>query len=325
MVEMLTVIAPLFAIILLGFGAGFAPRILAASGHLNAFVFYFALPCFIYTAIISAPPVGHFPWVMPLIVLVVTPALAIGLYCLCRALGGLSRDLAAPVSLAGSFGNVGYFGIPISIGVLGPEAGLTAGVVHMVHNIFFMNGYPLVRTAVRTRELEGAAASFGELWRRQLWPILRRGLVLNPVFWFMGLSLLVVLTPLSMPQLFDEPVAMLGTTAVPLALFCVGLALHPALQGVRSGAVPVLPIGFGTAAKLLILPAATWLAVLPFSDQLGPVWAGTLIILAATPSSTTAFIFSETYDGDGRMAAAVLVATTAVSLLTLPLVAAVLL
>ncbi|WP_243730504.1 AEC family transporter [Nesterenkonia salmonea] len=322
---MLGVIAPLFVLILLGFAAGFATRFREAIPYLNAFVFYFALPCFIYTSITAAPSVGSFPLAVPLIVLTVTPALAVGLYYLCRGLGGLSKDLAAPVSLAGSFGNVGYFGIPISIGLLGPEAGLTAGIVHMVHNIFFMNGYPLVRTAVLTRAREGSAGSFGELWRGQLWPILRRGLLLNPVFWFMVLSLVVVLTPFGMPDLFNEPVAMLGNTAVPLALFCVGLALHPALQGVRSGAVPLLAVGIGTGVKLLLLPAVTWLAVLPFYDALGPVWAGTLIILAATPSSTTAFIFSEQYDGDGRMAAAVLVGTTGVSLMTLPLVAALLL
>lgn len=304
--EMLLVIAPLFVLILLGFSAGLDRRFREATPHLNAFVFYFALPCFIYTSVISAPEVGGFPWAMPLIVLTITPAMAIGLYYLSRGMDGLARQWAAPVSLAGSFGNVGYFGIPISIGILGPEAGLTAGVVHMVHNLFFMNGYPLVRTAADTR---------------RVWPILRRGLLLNPVFWFMGLSLAVVLTPLQMPDLFDAPVSMLGQTAVPLALFCVGLALHPALQGMRSGDVPLLPVGIATAVKLLVLPVLTWLAILPFYDSLGPVWAGTLIILAATPSSTSAFIFSERFDGDARMAAAVLVVTTGVSLLTLPLVA----
>ena len=77
----------------------------------------------------------------------------------------------------------------------------------------------------------------------------------------------------------------------------------------------------GTAVKLLILPLLTWAAVLPFYDQLGPVWAGTLIILAATPSSTTVFLFASEYEGDGRLAASILVVSTAFSLLTMPLVA----
>ncbi len=37
------------------------------------------------------------------------------------------------------------------------------------------------------------------------------------------------------------------------------------------------------------------------------------------------FLFSEEYDGDGRLAAAILVASTALSLITLPLIAELLL
>ena len=325
MVEMLSVVAPLFLIILLGFAAGFAQRFREASPYLNGFVFYFALPTFLFTAMTQAPAVGSVPWAMPLIVLVVTPALSIGLYYLCRGFGGATRAGAAPTSLAGTFGNVGYFGIPVSIGVLSPEAGLAAGLVHVVHNVFYMNGYPLVRTVVTTGEAGGRAESFGQLWRTRIWPVLRRGVLLNPMFSAIALALIVAFGDVGVPALIEEPVSLLGATAVPLALFCIGLALHPALEGVRSGGVPLLPIALGTLTKLLVLPVLTWAAVLLFYDQLGPLWAGTLVIMAATPSSTTAFLFSSEYDGDGRLAAAILVASTGLSLITLPLVAELLL
>ena len=321
MYEMLSVVAPLFLIILLGFAAGFAERFRAATPYLNAFVFYFALPAFLYTAMTQAPEVESVPWLMPLIVLTVTPALSVGLYYLCRRIGGATGAGAAPASMAGTFGNVGYFGIPISIGVLGPEAGLAAGLVHMVHNIFYMNGYPLVRTVATTRGTAGRARGFGQLWRSRIWPVLRRGVLLNPMFAAIALALLVAFGDVSVPALIDEPLTLMGSTAVPLALFCVGLALHPALEGVRSGGVPLTPIVLGTLVKLLVLPVITWVAALVFYDQLGPLWAGTLVILAATPSSTTAFLFSSEYDGDGRLAAAILVASTGFSLVTLPLVA----
>ncbi|WP_245554935.1 AEC family transporter [Nesterenkonia alba] len=318
---MLTVIAPMFLLIVVGFGAGFVGRFRQAAGHLNAFVFYFALPSFIYTTMVSAPPLGSFPAVGLLIPLTLTPLLAVGLYLLCRAVGRW-RDHAGPASLAGTFGNVGYFGIPISVGVLGPEAGLVAGLVHTAHNVFFMNAYPMVRTAVHaSRASSGRPQNLRQLWRERLWPILRRAVLLNPVLGFILLALLTVFTPVQMPALFNEPVEMIGQTAVPLALFCVGLALHPALAGVRSGGAPAAPVIFGATAKLLILPVITWAAVLPFYDQLGPVWAGVLIIMAATPSSTTVFLFAEEYDGDGRLAAAILVLSTALSLVTLPVVA----
>ncbi|WP_120004860.1 AEC family transporter [Nesterenkonia muleiensis] len=321
MLEMLVVVAPLFVIVVLGFAAGFADRFRKGTGHLNGFVFYFALPAFLFSAMTSAPPVQSLPWSMPVIVLVVTLTLSVALYYLCRVLGGSVREGAAPTSLAGTFGNVGYFGIPISIGVIGPEAGLTAGLVHMVHNIAFMNGYPLVRTIVQIRAAGGGTQGAGQLWSQQVWPMLRRGVLMNPMFTAIGAALIVVIWEVPLPEVVVEPVSLMGATAVPLALFCVGLALHPALEGVRSGGVGLTPIVLGTVTKLLLLPVLTWAAVLPFYDQLGPVWAGTLVILAATPSSTTVFLFSSEYDRDGRLAAAILVASTAVSLVTLPLVA----
>lgn len=321
MLEMLGVIAPLFMIILLGFAAGFARRFLDASPYLNGFVFYFALPTFLFSTMTQGQDMDSVPWAMPLIVLTVTPALSVGIYYLCRGLAGRIRQGAAPTSLAGSFGNVGYFGIPISIGVIGPEAGLAAGLVHLVHNLLYMNGYPLVRTMVSTGDSSGSVTGAADLWRTRIWPVLRRGVLKNPMFAAIALALVVAYGDISLPPLIDEPITLMGATAVPLALFCVGLALHPALEGVRSGGVPLTPIALGTVTKLVVLPVLTWAAALLFYDQLGPLWAGTLIILAATPSSTTAFLFSSEYDGDGRLAAAILVASTAISLITLPLVA----
>lgn len=333
MLEMLGVIGPMFLVIVVGFLSGLVRRFREAGRHLNAFVFFFALPTFIYTAMVTAPPVPDYPIMAMLIPVIVTPVLSVLIYVLARWMtrsrvpaGAAPDALAAPTSFAATFGNVGYFGIPISIGVLGPEAGLVAGIVHTLHNILYMNGYPLVRTAVNTlRASDGKLGTVGELWRQIVWPILKRAVLLNPVMLFIALALLVVFTPLQMPAFFDDPVAMLGETAVPLALFCVGLALHPALEGVRSGGVPKAPIAVATLVKLIALPAATWLAILPFYDSIGPIWAGVLIIIAATPSSTTVFLFGEEYDGDGRLPAAILVASTALSLITLPLIAELLL
>lgn len=321
MLEMLTVIAPLFVIILLGFGAGFASRFRSAAPALNGFVFYFALPTFLFSSMTQAPDISSFPWAMPLIVLLVTPLVSVALYYVCRLLGRSTRDGAAPASLAGTFGNVGYFGIPISVGVIGPEAGLAAALVHMLHNIFYMNTYPVVRTLVTQSATGERPRGITEIWRIRIWPVVKRGVLKNPMFAAIGLGLIVVFGDIALPELVEEPITLLGDTAVPLALFCVGLALHPALEGVRSGGVPLTPIALGTAAKLLVLPLLTYAAVLPFYDQLGPEWAGVLIILAATPSSTTVFLFSEEYDGDGRLAAAILVASTGLSIISLPLIA----
>ncbi|GAA1108140.1 AEC family transporter [Nesterenkonia jeotgali] len=345
MVAMLAVIGPMFLVIGVGFAAGFIPRFRSGQDHLNGFLFYFALPTFIYSAMVTAPPTAGFPVLAVVIVAVVTPLVSIGLYYASWLFGARGRKGAAATSLAGSFGNVGYFGIPVSISVLGPEAGLAAGIVHMLHNLIYLNGYPLVRTVVTARaeqrsaeyhrsaagsapetpEGTGGLSGVWHLLRTQIGPILKRALLLNPVFIAMALALLVVFSPLRLPAPVDESVSLLGETAVPLALFCVGLALHPAIEGIRSGGVPKRLITLGTTGKILILPVLTWLAVLPFYDQLGPIWAGTLIIIAAMPSSTTVYLFTQQYEGDGRLAASILVTSTLACLLTLPMLAELLL
>lgn len=328
MLVMLGVIAPMFFVIVIGYLAGFTRRF---SGHepsiqgvLNSFLFYFALPSFLYTAVVEAPPTAGFPGVSVLIAGFIPVALAVAVFYACRLLGQKSWAGAGPVSLSATFGNVGYFGIPITISVLGPEAGLAAGILHMVHNLIFMSGYPVVRTAVNSAQADDGAArpgGFAHLWRTRLWPIVRRAILLNPVVLAMTVALVVVFTPLQMPDLVEESLGLLGQIAVPLALFCVGLAMHPAIAGLRSGGVPKRAVGLGTAVKILALPALTYLAVLPLAGQLGPIWGGTLILMAAMPSSTTVFVFTREYDGDARMAASILVATTVASLVTLPLIA----
>ncbi|GAA1144168.1 AEC family transporter [Nesterenkonia lutea] len=324
---MLGVIGPMFLVIAVGFAAGFIPRFRAGQDHLNGFLFYFALPTFLYTAMVTAPPTAGFPVASVVIVAVVTPLVSIGLYYASFLLGPRAREGAAATSLAGSFGNVGYFGIPVAISVLGPEAGLAAGIVHMLHNLIYLNGYPLVRTIAQSRDRTGNSERSGisNLLRTQIVPILKRALLLNPVFIAMALALLVVFGPLRLPAAVDESAGLLGQTAVPLALFCVGLALHPAIEGIRSGGVPKRSIALGTVGKILLLPLLTWLAVLPFAAQLGPIWAGTLIIIAAMPSSTTVYVFTQQYEGDGRLAASILVTSTLACLLTLPLLAGLLL
>lgn len=330
MLEMLSTIAPMFLLLVLGFLAGFSPRFRAAQPGLNAFVFYLGLPSFIYSAISTAPAMPGVPAGAILIAAGVTMSLAVAVYLLAKLMGGQARDWAAPTSLAGTFGNVGYFGIPISISTVGPEAALAAGLVHLVHNVIYITGYPLVRTAAQLRGAgqehgTGGSPEFRSIWRRKLWPIVRRAVLFNPVALAMLLAFFVATTGFGLPAVADEALHMLGGTAVPVALFAVGLAMHPALDGIRSGGVPKRAIALGTAAKILVLPLLTWAAVLPIYDHLGPVWAAVLIIMAATPSSTTVFIFSEEYDGDGRLAAAILVVGTLLSLLTIPLVAELLL
>src|SRR5699024_5720345 len=43
-----------------------------------------------------------------------------------------------------SYGNVGYFGIPMTIALLGTQAAVPAAIIHLLHNLVFLVGYPVL-------------------------------------------------------------------------------------------------------------------------------------------------------------------------------------
>lgn len=321
MQSMFIIMAPMFLLLALGYVAGFFRVYQDFQGGLNAFVFYFSLPAFVYASIIDAPVPEDVPLAVFIIAAGLTTLVSVIIYYLVRLLGGSRDESAAPTSLASTFGNVGYFGIPITIAVLGTDASLPAAAVHLIHNVMFLVGYPLVRAL--TNEVDSSdnpPTTAGSLLKR-LWPIFRKAALLNPVALAMTLALLLVHFDVQLPDSVDSSINMLGSTAIPLALFTIGLAMHHAFNGIRQGGVPLRFMSLGTVMKLIGLPAVTGLFVMLFSEALGPIWGGTLILMAAMPSSTTVFILSAQYDKNGSLAAAITALSTILSIGSVPVIA----
>lgn len=74
--------------------------------------------------------------------------------------------------------------------------------------------------------------------------------------------------------------------------------------------------------RLIVFPAATILVCWLF--KVDAVVAGVCVVLAGTPTSTMNTLFAEKYDGDSELSAKLTVITTIASLLTIPLIAALL-
>lgn len=319
MSAILTTLAPFFVILLIGFTVSFSPRFRDSQRPLNTFVFYVALPCFVFSSVSSAPISAGLPFLAVLIAGGLAITLAVMTYYSCRLMGRKSRDNAAPTSLAATFGNMGFLGIPMAVGVFGSEAAFPASILHLTNSLIFMSGYPLVRTLVEGERLSTLKGLNSRFLRSVFWfPI--RSVIGNPVALSLGGALTVRALPLPVPAILSDPVSLLGQAAAPVALFALGLTLVPAFEGIRSGGVLKKYIVLGTGVKLLLLPATTWLVVFSAQDHLGPVWSVTLVLMASMPSSTTVFVFSQQYDGDGRLAAGILVTGTILSAITIPLV-----
>ncbi len=312
MADTLVVIGPLFLVLLVGFGAGYVERFRHAEPALNGFVFYFALPAFLFEAVASAPIGDGVPpafFGIAVVVTLVTWALAYGGARLLAP--GCSAE-AAPLSLGAAYGNVGYFGVPIVVSVLGPDAALAAAFGQLVHNLLFMVGYPLIRS-VAARSDDPRERLTATLWR-----VSTRALLLNPVALGVAAGVGAGYGNIELPAVVGDSVGLLGQAAIPAALFAVGLTLRPALAGIRSGGVPVGGVLGASAVKVVVSPLLTWGAAWLLRGEPLDVWSATLVLMSAMPTSATAFILSQEYDGDGRLVAATIVATSAAAVVSIP-------
>ncbi|WP_431710657.1 AEC family transporter [Glutamicibacter uratoxydans] len=326
-VDVLFGVLPLFFLMLAGYGASYSKRFASVEPALNVFVFYAALPALLYQVVARADISGGVPseflWGSAGAALLS----AVLFWAIFRYLIRLGRARSLAGMLTASFGNVSYLGIPVILGVLGPQAGFAAGMGQLVHNVIFMVGFPvLAQIALPATQASGQRPNFGRILRT-----IRAALLYNPVTWAMLAGGAVVTWQIHLPSPVDATVDMLAAAAAPGALFTIGLSLRRTVQRLsRTRVVPDSGEGQRGASsamlimvlgKLLVLPLLTVGVLRLFAPQLDAVWFNAAVLMAAVPTSATAYIMAQTDTGDGEPTALAIVITCALSLLTLPLLA----
>ena len=116
---------------------------------------------------------------------------------------------------------------------------------------------------------------------------------------------------LPLPTFADQTLNLLAQTSLPAGLLSVGAALR-----VERGQGPVAAHAWWLTVKLLALPAIAlgliaWLG-------LGGVDAGILLLCAALPTASSAYILAVRMTGDGRAVATQITVGTLLSMLTIP-------
>ncbi|EXJ10534.1 AEC family transporter [Nitrincola nitratireducens] len=116
-----------------------------------------------------------------------------------------------------------------------------------------------------------------------------------------------------LPSTISATLGLLGQMALPLGLLSVGAALN--LNALRSSG-RVLYVS--SAIKLLLFPVIAWGVAYGF--QLSELASQVLIIFAAMPTATSAYILARQLGGDAPLMAAIITAQTLFAMVTLPLV-----
>ncbi|MFD5881289.1 AEC family transporter [Streptomyces yangpuensis] len=299
--------------VLLAFGGGvlLARRKVVpaeASKAFSDYAFLFAVPCYLFgniyagdlAALFDRRAIGGY-------------AAAAGVAVAAVAVAAVARGLREPREvalrvMAGVQVNTAYFAVPVFITVFGTAAPIFPILLFQVCVL------SLVVIAVmelgRAGPAGGGRAGPGRRLSRAVGASLATPLVLA-----CNAGILLNLLSVRVPAVVLDGAAFVGDSASPVALFALGLHLGGVGLHLRATTREELAlIGF----KCLVFPLLTW-AVCGLLFGVRGDWLAYLVLIAAMPTPQNLFIFAQRYDVGVGLSASVVIKTSLVSLVLLPL------
>lgn len=292
---------PFFALIFCGYGAGRFELLSRASiAGVNSFVFYFALPVFLFNMMASSPLDETLKVSFMAAYLSAGLAVFVASALLGRLLFAVSSGEATLLGSAAALGNTGYMGLPLVAAAFGDRAALPLVLGLTLEATILI---PLTIMLLEAGKGRGAGWS-------HLAGTVTKALIRNPLIAAIFIGALVSATGLGLPTPIENFTDLLGGAAGPCALFALGATL--AERPISSGTGEVSHMTF---FKLLIHPAAMWFATTQIFD-VSPLWATVAILGASLPVAANVFIVARQYDlYVDRISSAILI-STAISVIT---------
>lgn len=139
-------------------------------------------------------------------------------------------------------------------------------------------------------------------------------LMKNPVMIALIVGILLWRSPATLPGVLNETLAILGSAALPVALLGVGGSLS-----FHIGGKDRLEIGVTALMKLFVMPGIAMAAAAVL--RLSPAMTGSLLLMAACPSSISYYVMARNMGHDPAKGAAVVTVTTLFSAATAALIA----
>ena len=301
---LITVVVPVFGIVLTGYLAGRAdilgPESAAA---LNLYVYYFALPpvLFVFTArapidqVLNGPFIGAFLGGSAITLVL---ALIVG-----RLWLRLDADALSVHGLAAVFANTAYMGIPLFLTAFGPQGALPAIVGTLAATTVLIGGAIAALESTRV-----AGPSLVRIVSQVSATLMRNPILVAPL---LGIAFSRLSLPIPKPA--GNFLDLLAASAGPAALFALGLSLVG-----RRLLGHAAEIAWLVVLKLIVHPAVTWLLV-TYVFEMPPLWARSAIMLSALPAGALVFVIAQKYDVYVQRASAAIIVSTVLSVATISL------
>ena len=229
------------------------------------------------------------------------------------ALRGFNRE-AAVIGLAATFSNTFMIGVPL-IGLAYGEAGLVQlfSLISM-HALVLLTMATVILELAVARELRAAGTGGDRPMARTVLTAVRNAIV-HPVPMPILLGLAFGQTGLSLPEVIDKPLMMMGQAFGPLALLMVGVTLAQTAVG------SLWRSALGLAALKNLLHPLLVLA-LGWTLGLSGVPFAVMVLAACLPIGANVFLFSQRYEVAQDLVTAAVAVSTLLAMVSLTLVLA---
>ncbi|MCR5085376.1 MAG: AEC family transporter [Succinivibrionaceae bacterium] len=217
----------------------------------------------------------------------------------------LPRLLRAPAEERGTYNlllgisNFGFIGLPLAAALFGPDA------------LIYLTIFILINTiAVYTHGMWVIADAAHRLRPARI--------LIQPGLWGGIIAIALYFAPFTVHPALAQAVTMLGQITPPMAMLIIGASFYGTRlrEIVQDGRLLLF-----CAIKMVAFPMLMLLALRPFAPS--EVVLGILMVIVATPSGAfTAMVTAVYHPSTSHLASKAISTTTALSVLTIPLVAA---
>ncbi|MFK7793330.1 MAG: AEC family transporter [Devosiaceae bacterium] len=299
--SLLAIVLPVFGLIAIGFVAARTGLIKDNVGDgLSDFVFTVAVPCLLFKTLATADVPEASPWAYwavyfsAILVVWVTAHMVVT--------RGFERD--KPTGTVAGFSsaqaNTVLIGIPLILTTYGDAGRVPIFLLIAVHLPIMMS------VATLSIELGGSQTSnFAQTLRK-----LAISIFTHPIIIGILLGLAFRMTGWSIPAIPFQIIDMLGSTAVPCALFSAGMALK------RYGLAGDLRITLTVSVLKLIVHPGLVFFLGAFVLELPPVWLGAAVLFAACPSGINAYLLANRYGTGVRIASSSIALSTGLAVVS---------
>lgn len=283
----LEIVSPVFLLAIVGFvwvKLGFEYRV----QFVTRLAMTLSVPCLIFVSLMQTEIDPNALATLSLATFAAYGAVILGSWLMVRAFRLETRTYLAPLI----FGNTGNLGLPLALFAFGTEGLGYAVVVFAVMAILsFTYGVWLV--------------SGGGSVLKVLKEPLVGATLLGALFLWQGWET---------PEFLTRTLDLIGQIAIPVMLITLGVAV-----------ARLVPRSIGRAVVLSLLKAALCTgaaAAIGIWFGLEPIALGVLVVQLATPVAVTSYLIAEKYGADSDDVASLVVASTGLSVIILPLILA---